>query len=338
VERFRVVAAPPPQAKRATKASQPQQKDLLETEIFPDVLSLLGTHLRLVDLSLQASLVPEIPGPTSDVSDPAVDSLGLETICDDSVLNANIQDVIQSSPIIAAPEHFPYPPAPEVSPFGQAYNSLITSSYHEIPGKLPTVYFPLSSDHLLHLIHHNVFRALITNKALLSATTSLIKRNSTRVMASFVDLCDGLSVIQSKPGEILPPPLYPTPAQMTIAHSSWLNMFPHSKFRHNLIEHEDAFNAYDFCNDLFGEMIAGGRSFSSVWAETPNTCDEADDEITSNRRGLIVWGEAWDPEGYEVTPGFVRKWPWVLKGCEDLIVASNRWRAKRSEEPLCLPF
>jgi hypothetical protein len=35
-----------------------------------------------------------------------------------------------------------------------------------------------------------------------------------------------------------------------------------------------------------------------------------------------------------VTPGFVRKWGWVLEGFQDLMLASNQWRAARGEVPL----
>lgn len=84
--------------------------------------------------------------------------------------------------------------------------------------------------------------------------------------------------------------------------------------------------------DIFGEAI-GHRNGSSS-GESTGLWSELDDEITGNRKGLIVWGECWDPEAYEITPGFLKKWSWLLKGCEDLIVSSNVWRAKRNEEPL----
>ena len=37
---------------------------------------------------------------------------------------------------------------------------------------------------------------------------------------------------------------------------------------------------------------------------------------------------------WEATPGFVRKWAWVLENCHQLIDSTNRWRAKRDEKPL----
>jgi hypothetical protein len=51
-------------------------------------------------------------------------------------------------------------------------------------------------------------------------------------------------------------------------------------------------------------------------------------------KGILVWGEPCCVDGYEVMEGFLRKWGWLLKGCGELIEASNRWKALRGEEPL----
>ena len=59
-----------------------------------------------------------------------------------------------------------------------------------------------------------------------------------------------------------------------------------------------------------------------------------DSDITSDRRGLIVWGDPWILENWEITPGFVRKWAWAVEGCDDLIRATNKWRTSRGEEPI----
>jgi hypothetical protein len=51
-------------------------------------------------------------------------------------------------------------------------------------------------------------------------------------------------------------------------------------------------------------------------------------------RGIMVWSDPWHPDGWEVTEGFARKWGFLLKGCGELIEASNRWRAMRHEDRL----
>lgn len=204
------------------------------------------------------------------------------------------------------------------------------------PGPPPNS-FPLSSDHLLRLIHFNVLRALMNNKALLAQRTS-----QTRVVSGFEipqsnNLCDGLILIRPKPDQPLPPSLDPTYIQTSIAHSSWLNMFPFPRLRDNLIRAEKDFNHEELCYDLFGELITGSMYTPMEEHHAMFNADDNEDEVTRGRRGMIVWGESWDKEGWEVTPGFVRKWAWALRGCEDLIRASNRWRAKRDEAALVLP-
>jgi len=74
----------------------------------------------------------------------------------------------------------------------------------------------------------------------------------------------------------------------------------------------------------------------SVRIVSDQESDESVDELNVGRRGMIVWGEPWDKNGWELTPSFVRKWPQLLEGCEDLIGSANKWRAKRDEGPLLL--
>lgn len=50
--------------------------------------------------------------------------------------------------------------------------------------------------------------------------------------------------------------------------------------------------------------------------------------------GLIIWGEPWDPTGWEITPHFLSRWAWTLKGCEELMISTNYWRERRGERPL----
>jgi hypothetical protein len=210
-----------------------------------------------------------------------------------------------------------------------------------------TTYFPLSSDYLLTLIHFNVHRALLTNKAILNNNALLCKIDLDIIIPQSRNLCDGRAILQSKPDKLLPPTLEPTPTQMNIAHSSWLNAFPFRKIRDDLIQNEEKFNHMELCNDLFGDLFSNsipcftsphGDLNSSSGSETGThyASMEFDDEIASQRNGLIVWGEPWDTESWEATPNFLLKWTWLLKNCDDLIASSNRWRAKRYEEPLAL--
>ena len=123
---------------------------------------------------------------------------------------------------------------------------------------------------------------------------------------------------------------------MSIPHSSWLNIFLFPRFRDNLIVHESIFDVYELLYDLFGDLVSyNAPSPDKIAFDIPISSPSEDEEdMHARRRGLIVWGEPWDSEAWEVTPSFIGKWAWLLKGCEDLIEVSNRWRAKRHEEPL----
>lgn len=63
---------------------------------------------------------------------------------------------------------------------------------------------------------------------------------------------------------------------------------------------------------------------------------EDDSDIAHGRHGLILWSDPWDVNSWELTPGFLRKWSWIVEGCPGVIEATNRWRALRNEEPLCV--
>jgi hypothetical protein len=195
--------------------------------------------------------------------------------------------------------------------------------------KYPIV-FPISSDHLIHLVHYNVYRALVTNKQLVKRQTLITKLDRSSHRPN-LDLCDGISFLIPKRQASLPSALTPTTLQMKVPHLPWLDMFPYPKLRDNLIARQYDFNQLDLCNDLCGEWFMA--NLGDLIAPPQPILDEEDD-VTAGRTGLIVWGDSWDPYGWEVTAKFVRKWSWVLEGCEELFVSTNAWRAKRGLAPL----
>ena len=201
--------------------------------------------------------------------------------------------------------------------------------------------FPFSSDHvLLHLIHHNVFRAFANNKAIIYANSTIRKpafQDPLVLSPKFQDFCDGLTLVEPLKGRIMPKDLQPTSLQMRRAHSSWLNMFPHPRLRDNLIEMEGVFDSADFCNDLFGEIFRVQSFSGSSSSSDTSSGDDDGDDIATGRNGFIVWGDSYNKDSWEVTPGFLRKWSCLLKGCNDLIASSNRWRLMRGEKSMKLP-
>lgn len=198
--------------------------------------------------------------------------------------------------------------------------------------------FPLSSDHLIHLIQHNVFRAFIANKRTLTITAG----DPTKYFIAGLH-CDDPSLHPN-----IPPSLAPTTIQQTRPHSIWVNVIPFPAIRDNLIRHHGLFDHWDLMYDLVGDFMLStpatcrGSAPPTAIRRPPSLTFpsggriDADDEVTAGRKGLIVWGEPHETQSWEATPGFLAKWAWVVEGCEELVETSNRWRVHRGEEPMRL--
>jgi len=187
----------------------------------------------------------------------------------------------------------------QIAPLLQYQNSTNESS-----STLPVI-FPLAPDHhLITLVQYNVLRATITNLAILNILHTVPTECT-------IALTLGPSY---DPPDTIPPSLYPTPIQLAIPHEPWIDSFPSAQMRDNLILNEGNYDPDELCFDTSGGLWEG---FDCV-------------EV----RGMMIWGEPWIEEGWEVTQGFVDKWGWILKGCDKVIAISNRWREGRGEERL----
>jgi uncharacterized protein DUF3425 len=167
------------------------------------------------------------------------------------------------------------------------------------------VIFPLSPDHhLITLMQYNVLRATMTNLAILSLLEQLpIECGAAREVIALLPV----------PGTI-PPNFRPTPLQLSAPHPYWIDALPDPALRDNLIRFQGDVDEDELCQDLCGGLYDG--------------FDEID------LRGILVWGDSWRPDGWEVTEGFLRKWGFVLRGCDEIMDATNKFRAARGEEPL----
>ncbi|KAI0436209.1 hypothetical protein F4803DRAFT_246664 [Xylaria telfairii] len=172
---------------------------------------------------------------------------------------------------------------------------------------IPTIFFPLSPDHrLLVLIQLNVFRGMLSNMAMLK----LIDR---------VPIECGMVLFAKDfppPPDVLPSSLQETWLQQTTPHDMWLDTFPCPQLRDNLISYDNFFDEDEFCVDVMGGLYEG---FNDI-----------------ELNGLLIWGEPWSETGWEVTPGFAKKWGFLLKGCDTLIEATNKYRAARGEDKLVI--
>ncbi|KAK1675369.1 hypothetical protein BDP55DRAFT_693926 [Colletotrichum godetiae] len=161
------------------------------------------------------------------------------------------------------------------------------------------------SDSLIRLVQFNLFRGLMENMKTLGITMPMI--------------CDDdcVSPFGSDPvynvntAWNVPYFLKPTETQLTRVHHPWLDFLPLPRMRDNLIKAGDDWDDEALCLDMIGNGDA-----------------------PSGQGGMILWGEPWDPNSWEVTEDFVEKWRWILEGCEEIIRSSNYWRAKRGEKRL----
>lgn len=160
------------------------------------------------------------------------------------------------------------------------------------------------NDHLLVLVKFNVFRAIMSNGSDLGYAPG-----------EGMDDDDALSPFSdpSKSAIVLPVPaaLQPTRLQRQIAHHPWIDTIPIPGMRDNLLRAGDTYDDTELCSDLVG------------------FCNRS-----TGRTGMILWGEPWDANSWEMTEDFMRYWGWTVRGCKQLLQATNYWRQRRGEEPL----
>lgn len=202
-----------------------------------------------------------------------------------------------------------------------------------------------AQDHMLHLIQTNVFRGFFDNKLALLASTKYLVINYNDV--------DKLQVVPPEevfPGRAaivacsksLPESLHPTQLQNTTVHATCIDLLPFPAIRENLIKNDGRFSWPALLEELIGHLVSPACfvwPFVSIQPDISYKkifcCDDSED-FTTNRHGVILWGPAHCPESWEFTPSFLRKWGWMLQGCEEIIEMSNKWRSSRGDNPITL--
>lgn len=158
-----------------------------------------------------------------------------------------------------------------------------------------------SADHLLTLSKVNVFQAFWHIFTVMGMSEPWMHEDA---LSPFSTLHPGYIDSQS-----LPLSLQPTALQRTQSHHPWLDCFPLPTLRDNLLRAVDHFDEDQLCLDIM-----------AFWDPSIENCS------------LLVWGEPTDPKSWEVTESFLRKWPWVIRGCPELIQSTNYWRRQRGEK------
>lgn len=160
------------------------------------------------------------------------------------------------------------------------------------------------TDLLLNLISLNFTRALMENTKVLGLTSEQLHDDA-------ISPFNTAGPWQNDSLDNLPVGLQPTMIQRRIPHHPWLDLLPIAQLRDNLILAGEFEGESQLCLDMKGSGNTG-----------------------SQRSGIIVWNDPWDPFGWEVTEPFVQSWTWVVRDCYGLALSTNRWRLKRGEKPL----
>ena len=163
-------------------------------------------------------------------------------------------------------------------------------------------------DQLLSVIQLNVMRALVTNMAAIGYSWDLFT-DANGVIADdaispFIDPSNMVALSS-------PQHLRPTRLQTVAAHQPWIDLWPFPQMRDNILRQGEDFDDTPLCLDMV-ESYCGPDGMS----------------------GLLVWGDPWDPNSWEATEAFAKKWGWIMTGCFDLFKSTNFWRAKRGEKKL----
>ncbi|KAJ0419470.1 hypothetical protein BJY00DRAFT_286135 [Aspergillus carlsbadensis] len=159
-----------------------------------------------------------------------------------------------------------------------------------------------SADHLLTLCKVNVFRAFMSNMYTLGMSPGPEWMEDEAISP----FCTSLPGYHTE--DQLPVSLRPTQIQLSTSHHPWLDFFPFARLRDNLIMAGD-FDDHPLCLDIMG-----------FWDVRDESC------------GLLVWGDPTIPQNWEVSEQFLRRWPWVVAGCPELLEYTNRWRSSRGEK------
>ncbi|KAJ5963200.1 uncharacterized protein N7479_003076 [Penicillium vulpinum] len=162
-----------------------------------------------------------------------------------------------------------------------------------------------TADHLMTLTKINVFRAFAQNLRLIGWSEYWMDNDAISPFNTALPHKSSTADDNS----LIPANMQPTRVQKSIPHHPWLDFFPLPKMRDNLIEAGDDWDDEQLCHDIMG-----------FWGES--TMDA----------GLLVWGDPWNVQNWEVTEPFLKKWQWVVRGCPELMNATNSWRARRGEK------
>ncbi|KAK5130219.1 hypothetical protein LTR08_002304 [Meristemomyces frigidus] len=163
--------------------------------------------------------------------------------------------------------------------------------------------FDAASDELARTINRNLIAAAVTNARHLGLDMTALK--------------DGTPVLTRKPSAAsVPASLTPVELQYRVPHDPIIDTIPHARLRFNVLR---AIVSGQLPSAGLSACIRGSGTFEQV-------------DGSWQRTGLVVWADPKEIASWELSEPFVRRWRFLLQGCEDLIAATNVWRSRRGEQ------
>ncbi|EPE29988.1 hypothetical protein GLAREA_01148 [Glarea lozoyensis ATCC 20868] len=161
-------------------------------------------------------------------------------------------------------------------------------------------------ERLISVLQLNVFDALTGNAAALGLGMLWLVCDAVSPLGQY-GFC--LAEHSSSQTAMCPKSLIPTASQTSAHHHPWVDVLPWPELRDKILLLS--------ANELIDE--------DELWYDMV----EFDTKKSYDNASLIVWGNPWDPRGWEVSTGFLRKWGWLIKCCPEILDATNYWRARR---------
>ena len=157
-------------------------------------------------------------------------------------------------------------------------------------------------DELAQLINRNFMSAAVTNAQHLSIDLTALQV--------------GTPIRTPRTEERqLPASLTPVALQYQVPHDPIIDTIPHARLRYNILR---AIAARQIDATDFSKSVRASGALEQVGGSW-------------QRGGVVVWSFPEQVASWELSEPFVRRWAFLLQGCEDLIAATNSWRSRRGE-------
>ncbi|RMY84869.1 hypothetical protein D0864_07451 [Hortaea werneckii] len=156
-------------------------------------------------------------------------------------------------------------------------------------------------DELGQLINRNLMTAAATN--------------AQRLGISLAALQSGIASTSPQIPRAALAALKPIELQHQIVHDPIIDTIPHARLRFNILR------------AIYNQQIDAAQLSRCIRGSG------ALENVNGNwqRGGLVVWSTPEQVGSWEISESFLRRWAFLLQGCEDLIAVTNTWRSKRGE-------